>query len=495
MNFAKASMTEASLGGGLDAPLPSGYTYFGQFVDHDITLDTTPLSDAELDPNRLHNFRTPRLDLDCLYGLGPDAQPYLYEQQPFTGRFLVGQTVRLDPGIDGFPPIDAQPEFPDLPRLKEPNQHTALIGDPRNDENVIVAQIHLAFLLAHNRLVDLATTKLKKARPELKAHHVGQLAFEKARHSLRRLYQWIVWKDYVARICRESVHRHALHHDTDASDERIVWKMGYKDIYDWKNTPFMPLEFSVAAYRFGHTLVRTGYQMNDSVGFRRFLATFSESGNNLRGGRPLDLSRVVQWDWFLDMQSTGPFPQVTRRFDTKLATALSQMPDDPENPGKSDFILNVLAARNLVRGVRMKMPSGIAVAKAMAVKPITLAEDEPETLWFYILKEADDAGESGGKGERLGSVGSIIVAATFEGLLKGDPLSFFNIEPTWTPDDDELLRLAKEQVPNLVADAEGKWTLASVIRLSGLPVNADPFPNNTVPVPPPAAPAPPAAGG
>ncbi|UJW86558.1 peroxidase family protein [Devosia sp. SL43] len=456
--LAIANEKMTATGGDQDSSLPSGYTYFGQFVDHDITLDTTPLSEAESDPNRLQNFRTPRLDLDCIYGQGPDAQPYLYEHVNggLTGRLRVGTLSGFERPGGGV--------YHDLPRLSRlPNEdQTALIADPRNDENIIVAQLHLAFLLAHNALVDAQGDKSPTE------------AFAAARQTLRWLYQWLVWKDYVSRICDKVVFKHAIKKKADGGG-LAVWEAGYKDVYNWKNSPFMPVEFSAAAYRFGHSLVRGGYRTNffkgpaPADGF----PTFSAGGNDLRGGSALDGQRVLQWDWFLKMQSSqGDFPQLARKFDTKLASALQHLPGAPHQGGAGQInnIMGVLAARNLVRGVRMQLPAGSAVAKNLGLEPIDL-DGGPDALWFYILKEAE-IGPA--KGNHLGTVGSVIVAATFAGLLLGDPLSHFNIEPNWEPDRDKLL--SKLNLENRLTKDEGKWSLASIIRLSGLPVAFDEFP-------------------
>lgn len=463
LNFANDKMTAAD-DEDTDSTIPAGYTYFGQFVDHDITLDLTPLSDAEVDPNRLHNFRTPRLDLDNVYGLGPDAQPYLYDRS--NGR------IKLRTGsIDG--------KFKDLPRLSraKDEKQTALIGDHRNDENAIVAQVQLAFILAHNRLADAA---FDCGMPDM-------AGFQAARSTLKWLYQWIVWHDYLARICLPEVHARALKQQPDAVGKEF-WEAGYEKVFDWRNTPYMPLEFSVAAYRFGHSLVRDRYQTNNGHGFGNFVPIFADGEDNLMGFRALSADNVVQWNWFLPMTSSqGPFPQMTRKIDPRLARALTMLPEDPDEPGKSNKILNVLAARNLVRGVRMELPAGSAVAKALNVNPISLGPEEPDALWYYILREA----ELTGGGNTLGQVGSIIVAATFAGLLKGDPLSYLNIEPGWTPDKDPLLNFlqnkrAAENAPALNADAQAApkpagdpgWTLAAIIRLSGLPIDGAQFEPN-----------------
>lgn len=441
---AKDWMTENATRKGKDSGLPAGYTFFGQFIDHDITLDLTALSDAEIDPNRLHNGRTPRLDLDCVYGLGPEAQPYLYARPggTFDGRMLVGRVA-----VGGHA---------DLPRVFSTvtGQATALIGDHRNDENAVVSQLQLAFIQAHNALVGRAPGPSPTEK------------FEQARHTLRWLYQWVVLHDFLPRVCHTDIVAHALHkkprgQEMDMAQDAVsptggfVWQLGYKDIYHWRDTPFMPVEFSVAAYRFGHTLVRQGYKMNGEAS----LPIFAVKGDDLRGFRSLEASRVIDWQLFLQLGVGSERPQVSRAFDPLLVPALSELPEGPDG---SDNILNVLAARNLVRGVRLELPSGPNVAKALGIEPIDLADGEPEALWYYLLREAELQED----GKNLGAVGSIIVASTLAGLLLGDPLSFLNIEPCWNPDQDPLL----SQFGELTApdkDGQPGWTLASIIKLAG----------------------------
>jgi len=237
--------------------IPVGYTYFGQFVDHDITFDPASSLMRKNDPNGLINFRTPRLDLDNVYGRGPDDQPYLYDPDD-KAKLAIGE-------------IAGRPELPDLPRFRG----RALIGDMRNDENSIVSQLQLAFLLAHNTLVGRART----AHPGAEASEI----FEIARKSLRWLYQHIVWNDFVPRVAVNAVHEGALKL-VNTSDGRKVWECGLEDVYQWKNQPFMPVEFSVAAYRFGHSMVRKSYQTNapergfvDSDGNRIFVTIFDNT--------------------------------------------------------------------------------------------------------------------------------------------------------------------------------------------------------------------------
>jgi hypothetical protein len=421
--------------------LPVGYTYFGQFIDHDITFDPASSLMRGNDPEGLLNHRTPRFDLDCVYGRGPDDSPYLYDAAD-PAKFLIA-TI----------PDSA---LTDLPRN---NQGRALIGDPRNDENAIVSQLHLAFLRAHNTLVDRARL----------ANAVDP--FEAARTTLRWLYQHIVWHDFVQRVTLPDVHAAALELKS-TPDGRSDWNTGLDDVYKWKNNPFIPVEFSVAAYRFGHSMVRNEYQTNNPHrGFGNFAPIFDNTDptnpdpDDLRGFRPMTIMNSVQWDWFLTMESsTGPFPQMGRKIDSKLANALSALHAD--KPGSR---LNILAFRNLLRGFRFGLPSGTAVARRLGVTPLSVAPEQ-DALWFYILKEAEGAAGPT-DGEQLGRVGSIIVAATFAGLLKGDPKAWINVRPTWTPDDDPLLRVDDKR-----DEKDGKWRLSAIIRLSGLPVKGDDFP-------------------
>lgn len=417
--------------------IPAAYTYFGQFIDHDITFDPVSSLMRANDPNGLLNHRTPRLDLDCVYGRGPDDNPYLYDAND-KAKFLIGKI----PGT----------ELRDLPRNV---QGRALIGDMRNDENSIVSQVQLAFLLAHNTLVDRA-----------RASGVDN-PFAAARKTLRWLYQYIVRHDFLARVTRKDILDAALNLRT-ACDGRSYWECGLKDIYNWKHRPFMPVEFSVAAYRFGHSMVRNAYQTNfPHRGFSEFAPIFDNSGSadpdDLRGFRPLKKENYLQWDWFLPMTSARPpFPQPARKIDTKLSNALAALHEDAAGSP-----LNVLAFRNLMRGFRFDLPSGTAVAEHLCIDPVKVAP-EHDSLWFYILKESEEI-ESG---ERLGRIGSYIVCATFAGLLKGDPSSYINVKPCWTPDDDPLLEENDKQ-------DEKDWTLASIIRLSGLPVGDADIDNQT----------------
>ena len=93
--------------------IPSGFTYLGQFIDHDITLDTSGIGERIDDPLTIENFRTSALDLDSIYGLGPGASPQLYARDPAkdfapSAKFLIGvadasrNVIQTDPQIPSF---------------------------------------------------------------------------------------------------------------------------------------------------------------------------------------------------------------------------------------------------------------------------------------------------------------------------------------------------------------------------------------------------------
>ncbi|MGB8433409.1 MAG: peroxidase family protein [Burkholderiales bacterium] len=440
-----------------NSEIPAGYTYFGQFIAHDITFDPTPLQMRRIDPSGLTDYRTPRLDLDNIYGRGPDDQLYLYDQETKrqSRKFLIGR-------VTGY-------NLRDLPRN---SQGRALIGDPRNDENAIISQLHLAFLLAHNTLVDRAI-ELGMDEP-----------FENARRTLRRLYQFIVWNDYIKLVTSEAVHKAALRL-VPAGPDPARWELGLEYVYSWHREPFIPIEFSGAAYRFGHSMVGNQYQTNESIRTHHvFVPLFDGGGagesDDLRGFVPIRAANVIQWDWFLQMNSSRgdlQFPQMARKIDTKLANALAFLAEDPHPK-------NVLAYRNLIRSCELDLPAGSATAAAVANKPssdslrfspLSLNPGEPDSLWFYILREAELAPQNGNK---LGPLGSLIVCATIAGLLKGDPSSYFFKNLEWAPGEDPLLKDRNYNIDGKGIEGrpgERSWTLASIIRLSGLPVDTDSF--------------------
>lgn len=459
--FAKNSMSETVGEDSLDNHnLPSGYTYFGQFVDHDITFDPTPLSMRQQDPDKLENFRTPRLDLDCLYGEGPDDEPFLYDKKR-KGFFLIG-TVKKDwKGEE----IENSKE-PDLPRNQ---QGTALIGDKRNDENVIVSQFQLAMLKLHNRLMEHLINKNETATNK---RSDGEL-FEEAQRKVRWFYQYVVWNDFIKRLVDQDIWERVLDKANGHSFNGTI--------YDWKDQPFMPVEFSVAAYRFGHSLIRPGYQVNlnnddeTQLGLGVELPIFHPDGpkddadkirHDLRGFRPFPHRHTVQWDWFFKINSTEGFPQAARRIDPKLSSAVFKLEEGPK-----DSRPNMLAFLNLLRSMQLELPKGSDVARVMGFEPHPIDDPHEDILWHYILKESELL-KGDKSGRELGKVGSTIIAEVFGGLLAGDPTSYIRLWPNWTPaKDPDILALFKEGEQNPIN--KGDWEVGDLLRASGTPINAD----------------------
>ena len=395
-----------------DSPIPSGFTYLGQFIDHDITFDPTSSLDKQNDPKALSNFRTPRLDLDSLYAGGPADAPFLYDRDD-PDKFLLGPSNHT--GSFDHPSPDAAG---DLPRN---SQDLALLGDPRNDENLIVAQLHRLFLKFHNRVVDWLRGK----------HTAAPLVFTTAQQLVRWHYQWIVVNDYLPRIVGKPIVQDILTHG--------------RRFYRFFQRPFMPVEFSVAAFRFGHSMVRDDYRFH-RAGPPATSRPFPTASLSLFFRFTRTNTTAVDWilhpdDWENFFETNpGTAPVMARAIDPRLAAILAHLPNLGAGAGPTS-----LATRNLLRGLVMGLPSGQAVAQHMATRvpgivPLTAAEIaafDPSgflqtsglaastPLWFYLLLEA----QLREGGVRLGPVGGRIVAEVLLGLIQGDRNSYLNLPP------------------------------------------------------------------
>ena len=285
--------------------------------------------------------------------------------------------------------------------------------------------MQLLFLRFHNKVVEQVRTDNPPDQPDL--------LFEEAQRLVRWHYQWIVVNDFLRRIVGDAVVDDILRSEnyvTIAGGTAI--RRVKLQFYKWQRQPFMPVEFSVAAYRFGHSMIRPDYRLSASIHVEVPIFSageLNEEHQDLRGFRPLASGWTIDWTFFFE-SGDGTNLQHARKIDTKLAAPLADVPGTNEP--------HALAARNLRRGKAFGLPSGQRVARAMAIEPMSdevlgitdLSAEfvESAPLWFYVLKEAEVAG-----GERLGPVGGRIVAEVLLGLLKGDPLSFVNVEPAWTP--------------------------------------------------------------
>jgi hypothetical protein len=363
---------------------PAGWPIFGQFIAHNITADRSLLQHhASL--GELRNFRSPSLNLESIYGAGPSGNPYLYNRAD-TDTLLLGQT---DSGAPN-----------DVPRNY---QGTAIIGDPRNDVHLPISQLHTAFLKFHNAIVQ------HLRREGLPADAI----FPEAQRLARWHYQWITVHEYLPLIAGRTV-----------VDDVLT---GGRRFYQFDGTPFIPVEFSDAAYRFGHSQIRAEYQLNDRARARIF--------PDLMCGSTVPQDRVIDWRYFFALDSQHP-PQPSRRIDARLAHPLITLPAQIVGASTAPEEAS-LAYRDLQRGQSLDMPSGEAVARAMGVTPLTADEvgltaggwSGETPLWYYVLKEA----ELRTRGVMLGPVGGRIVAETLIGLLEADPTAYLAYDRAWRP--------------------------------------------------------------
>ncbi|GLY06329.1 LysM peptidoglycan-binding domain-containing protein [Actinoplanes sp. NBRC 101535] len=435
---------------GPDSPIPAAYTYFGQFVDHDITLEIQQpgsgtmreLLDPAMSPlpqalvrKALRNRRTATLDLDSVYGEPAPRDP------ANRNKLLVGPVADAGADTGVTKPVPDKGRDNDLPREGRSadieHDRAALIGDPRNDENLIIAQLHVAFLKAHNRLVDTG------------------LSFEGARRVLRQHYQHIVVRDFLRLVCEPGI------------VDDIV-KKGNRWYDPFSPSFFMPLEFSVGAYRFGHSMVRGSYDFN--LNFPRaslqLLFTFTALGGQLGGSDTLPDNWIIQWERII-----GDRAQKARKIDTSLARvgnqalfALQTVDGQTETPD----LAARLAVRNLLRGYRLRLPTGQALAHHLGLAvlskddvlaasgggdqaaALTAGGFETRTpLWYYVLAEAKHFHD----GARLGPVGSTLVAEVLVGLVRRSEDSILKV-PSWQP--------------TLPSAKAGTFELADLLRLAGV---------------------------
>jgi hypothetical protein len=462
----KKIAAEMAAGGGGASRIPAGFTYLGQFIDHDLTFDRTDVMlGKNVSPARLLQGRSPSLDLDSLYGFGPADPESAKFYEPDGLHLKMGKTL----GFEGLPAKDGF----DLPRgsgSTAAEKRKAIIPDHRNDENLAVAQTHLAFIRFHNRVVDTLPASVPPSQ-----------RFAEAREIVTKHYQWMIRTDYLPRICAPGVVRNVF------TQGRKAFEVGVPPT----DVPTMPIEFSVAAFRLGHSMVRRAYNWNkifdNGAGTLELLFRFSATGGNL------DRQARLPSTWIADFRRLYDFREANKpglavpenkfnramRIDTTLVNPLKNLPTGafggPAAP-RDDPARN-LAFRNLTRARMVRLATGQQMAtflknRGVNVTRLTRAQirngrngadldsltnaqreavlsDTP--LWFYILREAE---LNGGK---LKGVGARIVAETFHRAMEGSQTSIVR-DPTWRPNlgpDNTTFRM----VDLLLFAFEGKKSL------------------------------------
>jgi Animal haem peroxidase len=448
-------------GGGGDSAIPAGYTYLGQFIDHDLTFDKTKVSlGTAVSPADLLQGRSPALDLDSLYGAGPG--------DPKSERFYQSNGRKLNLGkteAAGTGRLAAKEGF-DLPR-RAAEKH-AVIPDLRNDENLAVAQTHLAMMRFHNRVIDeLASVPADKR-------------FRRAREAVVKHYQWMIRHDYLPRICDPAVV------DDVFANGRKVFEAGAAAT----DVPTMPVEFSVAGFRLGHSMIRRAYNWNaefdDGAGTLSFLFDFSGTSGFLGEGSRLPTNWIADWRRLYSFQQAAlQVPAAksnrARRIDTSLVNPLAALPPGSFGAKRvpKDKLVANLAFRNLARARMIKLATGQQMVqrlsdRGVSVTPLTKAKLrdgsggadlsglsaaqrtavlERTPLWFYVLREAEL------NGGRLTGVGARIVAETIHRAIEGSRFSILRdpaFKPAFGPDDHtfdmrDLLFFAFEGKKTLLA--------------------------------------------
>ncbi len=358
----------------------AGWPIFGQFVAHDITADRSVLR-SHANTAELRNARGLQLNLECLYGDGPTGHPFLYQRDD-PAKFLLG--------LDGA----------DVQRNAE---GIAVIGDPRNDSHMLMSQLHLAMLKAHNAFVDEAR----------RAGTAPDRVFDEAARQLRWHYQWLILNEFLPTLVGS------------VADQ--VLREGPKWFRPGRGG-FIPLEFADAAYRYGHSQIRHRYRLNSETDP---VPLFPD----LLGFRPVPREHAIDWTLFFDAPGRAP-AQRSKKMDGKLVRALIELPVAVTGECQIEDY-HSLAVRDLQRGQGVGLPSGEAVARHIGVASLTAEQVgitstgwKGETpLWYYILREADAC--TGG--HRLGPVGGRIVAEVLVGLIDADAASFRQDSRDWRP--------------------------------------------------------------
>jgi hypothetical protein len=488
---------------GPDSTLPPVLTYWGQFLDHELTARTDreseitsvkephPPAVSSTVESKFRNARSPRFDLDSVYGGSPIGSGITADTVTVISGLrhptLVNK-MRVGTAVDPGPLPDGLDEHRDLPRyvqvqaavrdaalraaqasLPPPEfakfsaglPQRALIGDTRNDENLVVAQFHLSFLRFHNKAIDF-----------LASHNTGWIPDFSSAQALTRLhYQWLIVKGYLKGVCDPAVVDRVV-------QDRASHFFKFRAEFDARRPGSrlgnaLPLEFSVAGYRFGHSMVRAFYDYNKNFGRSsggafldkaplNLLFGFTGGGGNIDGSKKLPKNWVMDWTRFVGVaphdSADGLPARVARKIDTALAPPLGEMVKEgnDETDAQLQALFKSLARRNLRRGYNLRLPTGQALHKHLkqngAVESVAIADVstifnakpqlrdflknsqsklfERTPLWFYVLAEAEKAG-----GNSLGEVGSFLVASTFVGVLLADPDSALSrgFDPTQSP--------------------------------------------------------------
>ncbi len=413
-----------------ESGIPSAYTYLGQFIAHDMTFMQRSSS------NQPNNYRTPRLDFDSIYAYDKTAVSYPCTDS--SGPLPIGCTGNFDL-VDFF--------HEDLPRRPS---HEAIVGDPRNDDVLPVAQTHVVMMKFANRVASVATDE-------------GE-----ARELCTKHFQSVVLHDYLRKVCDDDVWN-----DVEQNWRALVAprRMSDADRRAFK----IPIEFAMA-FRFGHSMIRSRYRnwvFDRDADLETFWDETYNSGVDF-GVHHQGIGGVWVNNWYRLLDFAGTRYEAAQVADggavihsaainTYLARQLGRIPEqalpDPICGTKPFTLLPNLAVRTLLMHHALELMDGRAIAEAVhktlvadkidrpdfkVLKPDDVLKDEPfvdkltteeraligkhPPLWFYVLKEAQLLGS----GLTLGPVGSRIVLETIHAAIEAAETSI--LHDKWIPD-------------------------------------------------------------
>jgi hypothetical protein len=450
--------------------MTAGSTFVGQFTDHDITFDQTSVLGVPQNPALSPNARSAALDLDSVFGGGPGVRPDLYEPN---GDGTVGPRLRI-----GSTPNGLREDHYRV--LQADGSWATPLSDPRNDENVVTAGLHCAHVLFYNRVLDELADLDLSAFPAAAAVGQAALSSPMGRYLVARQitvwhYQWLLLHEHLPQICGQDVVNDVL-------------ARGARYYRPSVGGAQLPVEFSGAAYRFGHSQVRPSYRANFTSGGQDssnpgqkpfFGLVFSPDEPDvtpvttdradLLGGFRAD-RRYIGWQTFFDFGDGQAKPN--KRIDPRISSVLFALPGGAIAPHTEAAPL-VLPQRNLLRQLTWSLPSGQRLARAMGADPLTAADLDDirgvyapfassTPLWYYVLAEA----RAVKAGLSLGPVGGRIVAETLIGLLRADPVSYLSAYPAFRPFLGTDLSIGSSSVPTLTGDRS--YTRAHFLYYAGV---------------------------
>ena len=397
---------------------PSGFAYLGQFLDHDLTCDETPLENASGAPEDTANRHIPSLNLESVYGHGPEKSPELYDlSQRGAESFLLGRTMEI-------PKQDIPSTFDDFYR----RDRKPMLADDRNDQHLIISQLHVVFLQFHNRLIDCFKRGLFGGEC-----FPNETVFATARRLTTWHYQWIVRHEFLGWFVLPEVLA-----DIEQHGPRLF------EPCNAEQAPSLPIEFTQAAFRFGHSVVQPQYDINKWIGLvpLRDLVRKKRNGNG-----SLPANRVVDWDRFT--RSWGANANFAENIDTLISEDMFDLPA-AAMPVPFKNKPPPLPEITLLRGSRIGLPSGQEACRQAGLQPLPADQigfddeaneflqhrglSQKTPLWFYVLREAEVLGRRRFHGgECLGPLGSRILAEVLLGVMKTDPQHYDNVVPDWRP--------------------------------------------------------------